>query len=88
MKKVWNNTTLFMITTALASVAVGAIVYPVFPALVWVLLFLCWASYRLRLIAIARFGTTAATAHSGTSASSSYWPDDEDENNEGEKSEI
>ena len=87
MKKVWNNTTVFVIATALAAGAVAVIVYPVFPALVWILLFLCWASYRLRLIAIARFGANAAFARSATNASASYWPDDEDENTSSETSE-
>ena len=39
----------------------GLYVYPDRPALVWFLLALCWACYRLRMRAVALFGKADAT---------------------------
>lgn len=41
---------------AFAAVAFGQYVYPHQPVLVWGLLFFLWACYRLRMLAVARFG--------------------------------
>ena len=44
----------------LAAAGLGLYVYPTQPELVWSLLFVCWACYRLRLLALARFGPAPA----------------------------
>ena len=41
---------------AAAAVGLGLYVYPTRPGLVWALLLVCWACYRLSLRARARFG--------------------------------
>lgn len=44
---------------ALAAIAFGQYVYPHQPILVWGLLFFLWGCYRLRMLAVARFGPQA-----------------------------
>jgi hypothetical protein len=44
-----------LIVAAIAAIGLGIYVYPVSPTLVWCLLFLCWACYRLRMRAVALF---------------------------------
>jgi hypothetical protein len=41
----------------LAAIGFGHYVYPERPVLVWSLLFVCWACYRLRMRAVALFGS-------------------------------
>ena len=45
-----------LLAATAAAVGLGIYVYPVSPTLVWCLLFLCWACYRLRMRAVALFG--------------------------------
>jgi hypothetical protein len=45
-----------LIAATVAAVGLGIYVYPAQPTLVWCLLFLCWACYRLRMRALALFG--------------------------------
>lgn len=60
MTKKWGSGVVFLAAAALAAVGMGMYVYPACPALVWMLLFVCWACYRLRLRAVAQFGSAAA----------------------------
>jgi hypothetical protein len=46
-----------LVAAAVVAVGLGVYVYPVSPTLVWCLLFLCWACYRLRMRAVALFGS-------------------------------
>ena len=46
-----------LVAATVVAVGLGVYVYPVSPTLVWCLLFLCWVCYRLRMRAVALFGT-------------------------------
>ena len=46
---------LFFVAAAVIACGLGLMVYPAYPALVWVLLFVCWACYRLKMRAAAQF---------------------------------
>ena len=76
MTKGWTSAALFFAAAGIAALGLGLFVYPVYPALVWTLLFLCWACYRLRMRAVAQFSSLAAGR---SAAPASHWPDDEDE---------
>ena len=71
MKK-WGVVVFFAVAAVVAC-GMGLVVYPAYPALVWALLFVCWACYRLKMRAVAQF------AHAPARPASSILPDEEAE---------
>ena len=57
--KLWK--TLWIVLLSLIATAIGLYIYPTTPAVVWILLALCWVCYRLSLRAEALFGKREPT---------------------------